>query len=173
MCSTTFPRNPLRTTSLKTTFRLPFNDSKWRRSPAISRSGGEVESSRCYTRRSEWDSPNRPGSGKWTSNSLAPTFRVIGPALRTSTAKPTTFTAGCALGPAQRKLSRNNGEHILAPGYACVPRAEWLRRYRDTVLPKGAHVWYKTTTGCGGLEKSTRVRLRIGYTWSEFWTTRG
>ena len=31
----------------------------------------------------------------------------------------------------------------MAPGYACVPRAEWLRRYRDTVLPKGAHFWYK------------------------------
>ena len=35
----------------------------------------------------------------------------------------------------------------MAPGYACVPRAEWLRRYRDTVLPKGAHVWYKGDDG--------------------------
>ena len=47
------------------------------------------------------------------------------------------------IGAAQRELSRNNGERFLAPGYACVPRAEWLRRYRDTVLPKGAHFWYK------------------------------
>ena len=37
---------------------------------------------------------------------------------------------------AQRELSRNNGERFLVPGYACVPRAEWLRRYDDTVLPK-------------------------------------
>ena len=43
------------------------------------------------------------------------------------------------IGAAQRELSRNNGECFLAPGYACVPRAEWLRRYRDTVLPKEAH----------------------------------
>ena len=43
------------------------------------------------------------------------------------------------IGAAQRELSRNNAERFLAPGYACVSRAEWLRRYRDTVLPKGAH----------------------------------
>ena len=51
------------------------------------------------------------------------------------------------IGAAQYKLSRNNGDRRLAPGYACVPRAEWLRRYRDTVLPKGAHVWYKGVDG--------------------------
>ena len=93
MCSTIFPINYIRTTSPKTTFRLPSNDEKWR-SPATSRSGGEVELSRRYTRRFGSDSPNRPGSGRWTSNSLAPTSCVIGPALRTSTAKPTIFTAG-------------------------------------------------------------------------------
>ena len=51
------------------------------------------------------------------------------------------------IGAAQRELSRNNGERCLAPGYACIPRAEWLRRYRDTVLPKGAHFWYKGDDG--------------------------
>ena len=48
---------------------------------------------------------------------------------------------------AQHELSRNNGEHFLAPGYACVTRAEWFRRNHDTVLPKGAHVWYKGDDG--------------------------
>ena len=47
------------------------------------------------------------------------------------------------IGAAQRELSRNNGERILAPSYACVTRADWLRRYHGTVLPKGAHFWYK------------------------------
>ena len=42
---------------------------------------------------------------------------------------------------------------FLAPGYACVPRAEWLCRYRDTVLPKGAHVWYKGDDGLWWIEK--------------------
>ena len=51
------------------------------------------------------------------------------------------------IGAAQRELSRNNGELFLAPGYACVTRAEWLRRYRDTGLPKGAHCWYKGDDG--------------------------
>ena len=35
----------------------------------------------------------------------------------------------------------------MAPGYACAPRTEWRRLYRDTVLPKGAHVWYKGDDG--------------------------
>ena len=51
------------------------------------------------------------------------------------------------IGVAQREPSRNNGERFLAPGYACVSRAEWLRRCHDAVLPKGAHVWYKGDDG--------------------------
>ena len=31
----------------------------------------------------------------------------------------------------------------------------------------------RATMGCGGLEKSVRVRRRMGYTWSDFWTIRG
>ena len=57
------------------------------------------------------------------------------------------------IGAAQRELSRNNGERFLAPGYACVTRAEWLRRYRDTVLPKGANFWYKGDDGLWWLGK--------------------
>ena len=57
------------------------------------------------------------------------------------------------IGAAQRELSRNNGERFLAPGYACVPRVEWLRRYHDTVLPKGAHLWYKGDDGLWWLGK--------------------
>ena len=48
---------------------------------------------------------------------------------------------------AQHELSRNNGERFLPPGYACVPRTEWYRRYRHTVLPKGAHVWFNGDDG--------------------------
>ena len=57
------------------------------------------------------------------------------------------------IGAAQRELSRNNGERFLAPGYAFVPRAEWLRHCRDTVLPKGAHFWYKGNDGLWWLGK--------------------
>ena len=52
------------------------------------------------------------------------------------------------IGAAQRELSRNNRERFLAPGYACGPRGDWLRRYHDTVLLKGTHVLY---TGDDGL----------------------
>ena len=77
------------------------------------------------------------------------------------------------IGAAQRELSWNNGERFLAPVYACITRAEWLRRYRDTVLPKGAQFGTRVTMGCGGFEHSVRVRRRMGYTWSDFWTIWG
>ena len=93
-----FPRSPRRTTSLKTTFRPPSNGWRWSRSPIISRYGGEVTSSWCYTRRIGRDSPNLPGRGKWTSTSPAPTSCVIGPEPRTSNAKPTASTAECGSG---------------------------------------------------------------------------
>ena len=57
------------------------------------------------------------------------------------------------IGAAQRELSRNNGERFLEPGYARVPRADWLCRYHDTVLPKGAHFGYKGDDGLWWLGK--------------------
>ena len=57
------------------------------------------------------------------------------------------------IGAAQRELSGNNGERFLAPGCACVTSAAWLRRYRHTGLPKGAHVWYKGDDGLWWLGK--------------------
>ena len=41
-----------------------------------------------------------------------PTFVVL------PFAQPTAFTAGCGVGAAQRKLSRNHKERVLAPDYA-------------------------------------------------------
>ena len=57
------------------------------------------------------------------------------------------------IGAAQRELSRNNLERFLAPGYACVSRADWLHRHHDTVLLKGDHVWYKGNDGLWWLGK--------------------
>ena len=54
---------------------------------------------------------------------------------------------------AQRELCRNNMKRFPAPGHACVPRADWLRRYHDTVLPMGAHVCYKGDDGICWLGK--------------------
>ena len=76
------------------------------------------------------------------------------------------------IGAAERELSRNNGDRFLAPGYACVPRADCLYRCRHTVLPKGAHVWYKGDDGLWCLGKISTSTTRMEYTWSDFWTTR-
>ena len=152
MCSTFFPRNPIRTTSLKTTFRLPFNGSKWRRPPATNRSGVEVESSRCYTRRIGGDSPNRPGSGIKTSNSLAPTVCVIGPALRTSTAKPTAFTAGCALARHSMSFPGTTANGFWCPA-TFVPHARsGFAATATRCSPREPIFGTRATMGCGGLE---------------------
>ena len=71
------------------------------------------------------------------------------------------------IGAAQRELFRNKGERFLAPVYACVPRPDWLRRYHDAVLPKGAHVWYKGDDGLWWLGKisvsTTDDKVYLGF----------
>ena len=104
---------------------------------------------------------NRPGRGQWTSNSLTPTFSAIGPVLWTRTTKPTASTFRCASMPHIVSFLGTTGNVVLAPGYSCVPREEWLVRYRDTVLPKGTHVWCKRDDGLWWLAKSARVRRRL------------
>ena len=91
--STIVQRSLRRTTSFKTAFSHLSNGGRWSRSPVISRYGGEVASSRVYTRRIGRNSPNLPGNGKWTSTSPAATFCVIGSEPWTSTAKSPAFTA--------------------------------------------------------------------------------
>ena len=73
---------------------------------------------------------------------------------------------------AQRKLSRNNGERFLAPGYACVPRTDWLRRHHAQYFLRDPIFGTKETMGYGGLEISARALPRTRYTWSAFWATR-
>ena len=102
--------------------------------------------SRCYTRRIGRDSPNLPGSGKWTSTSPAPTSCAIGPEPRTGTAKPTPLPPNADRGGTARALPQQRGTFPRAVRRLCS-RANWLRRYHDTVLPKGAHFWFKGDDG--------------------------
>ena len=51
---------------------------------------------------------------------------------------PSSVHWGCTTG-----TLRANGEQVSAPGYGCVRRANWLRRYSTTVLPHGVHFWYQ------------------------------
>ena len=44
---------------------------------------------------------------------------------------------------ANRKLARTLGEIFPAPGFSLVPRTLWLGRFSFTILPEGAHLWYK------------------------------
>ena len=77
------------------------------------------------------------------------------------------------IGAAQRELSRKNGERFLPPGYACALCAEWLRRFHDTVLPKGAHFWYKGNDGLWWLGKISASTTEDGVYVVRFWTIRG
>ena len=102
-----------------------------------------MASSRWYKRRIGRDSLNLPRSGKGTSTSPAPTFCGFWAGMPDQHRQNNRLYRRIQIGAAQRELSRNDGERSLAPGYACVTRSDWLRRYHNTVLPKGAHFWYK------------------------------
>ena len=73
------------------------------------------------------------------------------------------------IGAAQCELSRNNGEHFSVPDCTCVTRTEWLRRYRDKVLPKGTHVWYKGDDGLWCLGKISASTTKDGVYLVRFW----
>ena len=57
------------------------------------------------------------------------------------------------IGAAQRGLSWSNGERFSAPGYGCVPRAEWFRRHSTNVLSNVAHVSFDGDDGLRRLGK--------------------
>ena len=55
------------------------------------------------------------------------------------------------------------GGRPLRPGYGCVPPADWLRLNGITVLPSGAHLWYKGDDGLfQGLEIISASTTTVG-----------
>ena len=74
------------------------------------------------------------------------------------------------IGAAQRKLSRRTA---LAPGYGCVPRAEWLSRYSATVLPNEAHFWYRRDDGLWWLGTISASMTTDGVYLVRFWESPG
>ena len=88
-------------------------------------------------------------------------------------AQPTAFTAGCG-------LVRHSVSSPGTTGSVFWRRATLVSHARSgsgatakRCSPRKPTFGTRATMGCGGLEKSVRVRRRIGYTWSEFWTIRG
>ena len=76
------------------------------------------------------------------------------------------------IGAVQRELSRNNGEHFLAPGRLRPTRgvASPLPRYG---APQGSPLLVQGRRWVVGARKSALVRRRMECTWSEVWRTRG
>ena len=66
------------------------------------------------------------------------------------------------IGAAQRQLSRTNGERISAPSYSRFTRIGWIRRFRDTVLHKGALVWCDDDDGSWWLGKASASATEDG-----------
>ena len=123
-------------------------------------------------RRTGQVSLDRPGSGKWTSSFFGTRYCATGWALLTSTAKPTACTAECELvlhnenflATASDSWRMDTAAFLAQNGFAATaPRSsQW-----------GPTFGVRATTVCGGLGKLARARLRMGYIWCAFWTTRG
>ena len=63
-------------------------------------------------------------------------------------------------GAAARELARMNGERGTSPGYDQVmTHCVWSDRFKNRVLPDGAHLWYKAQDALWWLGKSPNVRL--------------
>ena len=59
------------------------------------------------------------------------------------------------------------------PGFGRVPRAESSAAKAPRCFPTDPSFAARAATVCGGLGRSALARLRMGYIWSAFWTTRG
>ena len=116
---------------------------------------------------------NRPGSGKWTFTSLTPTFCVIEPALRTSTAKPTAFTAGCALARHSESFPGTTANVFWRRATLASHAQSGFAATATRCSPREPTFDTRATMGCGGLAKSMRVRRKMEYIWFNSWTTRG
>ena len=98
---------------------------------------------------------------------------VIGPALRTSTAKPTAFTAGCALVRHSVSFPETTGNDFRRRATLASHARSGLVATAARCSPREVTFDTRATMGCGGLEKSARVRRRMECTWSDFLTTLG
>ena len=100
-------------------------------------------------------------------------FAPLGPAPRTSTAKPTACTVGC-------ELARHNGSFlgVTAESGFWHPATAAYRTpigFADTAtpcFPTGLTLGTRATTVCGGSGKSARLHRRMGHICFDFWTTR-
>ena len=151
--STTSPRNPLRTTSLKTTFRLLFNDSKWRRSrtPIRSRSRwGHRGDVRDALDGSLWTFPgtrNRPPA--FSPRDIALLGGYSEPAPLNQSPVPPDANWCCTTGTISEKRGAILGARIRLRS----TRRMAYSRYSTTVFPNGAHFWYKGDDGLWWLGK--------------------
>ena len=62
------------------------------------------------------------------------------------------------IGAAKRELSRNNGEHVLAPGHAPSHVRSGFAAIATRCSPKEPTFGTRATMGCSGLEQSAQVR---------------
>ena len=99
-------------------------------------------------------------------------FCATGLALRISTAKATVLTAGCELalynGNCLGEMTSVSWRPATAAFCTQIGFATTESRFFPTEPTFGTGV----TTVRGGLGRSARDRLQMGYIWREFWMTR-
>ena len=164
-----FSKNPPRATSLKTTFRLLFKTRRGEdhRTPIGSRSRwGHLGHFRDV--RTGQVSLDRPGSGKWTPSFSATRCRAPGPALRISAApnqhrQTNRLYRRMRIGAAQRELLGVTASDSWRPATAAFLALNGLAATAQRCFPLEPSFGTRATTVCGGLGRSTRARLWMGY----------
>ena len=77
------------------------------------------------------------------------------------------------IGAARRKLSQKHGEWFWRRATLVSHARSGSAATAIRCSPREPTFGTRATMGCGGLEKSVRVRRRMGYTWSGFLTIQG
>ena len=172
MCSTTYPRNPSRTTSLKTTLRLLFirlEAEKNTRHQSVRGRGGVI----AVMYETCWTGLSRPSWEREVEFQLSrPAILRYWAGIPNQHPQTNRLYRRMRIDAAQRELSRSNGERSWRPATAAFRTQIGIAAIAPGCFPTEPTFGAWATTNRGGLGRSARARLRMGYIWCDIWMAR-
>ena len=145
--------SPPPTTSPSTMSHQHRSASRLSRSPATNLYAAAAESSPSYTSPTGADSSAPRGNASSTFNTSGAILYSTGTESRHNTVRPTASTARCASAPHPASSPDLKANSSSPPATPWSPRDLWLRNFRTSIIPSGAHVWYKARGGLWCLGK--------------------
>ena len=134
---------PLPSTSPPTTVSWPLSVSRSTTFPDIGPYEAGAESSPFSIKNTRKASSGHLGNVNRTSSPLANTSSATESARPCNCNQANRAYPRIHVGAARRELARDKGARFLPPRYSCIDQQTWTHRFSSTILPIGAHSWYK------------------------------